>query len=86
MVMLLCKLLLVLYVHISTPQVSLVDGIDAFKPFWVLEPSNSDSTGKGSPVTRQQINPHKLGEKTAFEFTPHTHIIIMLLVLCLKQL
>ena len=47
---------------ISTPQVSLVDGIDSFEPFWVLEPKNSALTGKGSPVTSQQNDPHKFGE------------------------
>ena len=48
-----------------TSQVYLVDDIDS-EAFWVLGLLNSDSTGKGSPVTRQQIDPHKLGEKNCF--------------------
>ena len=68
---------------ISTSQVHLVDGIDSFKPFWVLGSLNSDSTWR-SPVTRQRIDFSKLGEKTAFEFTPHTYNMVV--VHCPRQL
>ena len=64
----------ILYVCISTSQVSLVDGIDSFKPFWVIQSSNSNSTGRASPVTRQQIDSSNLGGKIAHEFTTHTYI------------
>ena len=64
---------------ISTLQVSLVEGIDSLEPFWVLAQLNSALTGKGSPVTRQQIDPQKLGEieELPFEFT---HIIIIIII------
>ena len=58
---------------ISTLQVSLVEGIDSLEPFWVLGPSNSASTGMGTPVTGQQIDPQKLGEKNLN--IHHIHIL-----------
>ena len=87
MAMLLWEYTYVLYIIcISTTQVSLIEGtgIDSFEPFWFLGPSNSAPTGKGSPVTRQQIDPHKFGEKIPFQIMSHTYI--MVLVHCPKQL
>ena len=62
--------------RISTSQVSLVEGIDSFKPFWVLGPSNSASTGRRSPVTRQPIHPHKFGENCHLN-SCHIHVHVL---------